>query len=169
MINSPERVGAMCDALQERLSLTDTENEQLNTLLTRIPGGGTQFARLEGFVFGVATSRAVTGEDASAILADSLKAAYDLIRVRSKPEQRPGRDHTFSVDVMTERGQVFLFDVPSMNASDAYFQLSKRSSYKSIADICRVMVFEGTGADRTGNQEPVRSFERNELIFTGLP
>ena len=158
MINSPDRVGAMCDALQDRLSLTDTENDYLNSVLTRHPGGGTQFARLEGFAYAIAATRPMTNENVSTVLADSLKAVDDLIRAREQPEERPNRCHNFSVDVFTERGDCFTFDVPSKNASDAYFQLSRRSSYNAIADICRILVFEGSSENRTEGQEPKRSY-----------
>ncbi|MFT6916618.1 MAG: hypothetical protein ACJAWL_002959 [Motiliproteus sp.] len=167
MINSPERVGAMCDALQERMSLTETENNQLNSLLTRLPGGGTQFARIEGYAFGLAASRSMDDNYASTILTDCLKAVDELLKASPTPDDRPGRDRNYSVDVTTERGYCYPFDVPAMNPSDAYYQLSKRSGYKVLPDIYSVRIFEGLAKERTKRQEPKRSFEQSELVFSG--
>tara|TARA_R110002167_G_scaffold204404_9_gene408535 strand:+ start:15364 stop:15867 length:504 start_codon:yes stop_codon:yes gene_type:complete len=167
MLDSAERIGAMCDAMQERLTLTDMENEQLNLLLTRIPGGGVQYARFEGFIYGLAAAKSMTHEDAGSILAECVDAADELLRAKENQKDRPGRDHKYSVDVTNQRGISFPFDVPAMNPSDAYFQLSKRTVYKSIPDIVHVSVFSGETEERLDGQLPEREFKKTELIFSG--
>ena len=78
--------------------------------------------------------------------------------------QRPGREISFLVKLTTEKEETFDFVVAASNPSDAYFQLTKRSSYKAIPDIIRVEVFRESGVN-TG-AAPVKSFASDELVFS---
>ena len=81
---------------------------------------------------------------------------------------RPGRKHKYSVDIKTEQNKQFTFDVPSMNPLDAYFQLTKRIAYKTIPGIVSVLVYAGFHTDRKPDSSPLRSFEKDELVFVSL-
>lgn len=81
--------------------------------------------------------------------------------------QRLGRDRAYVVQITTEQGRSFDFEVAAINPSDAYFQLTKRSSYKSITDIMQAVVYEGTGLS-TSYGDPLKTFQKDELVFNSL-
>lgn len=83
-------------------------------------------------------------------------------------DKRPGRDHSFSIDILTETGAEFSFNVAAMNPSDAYFQLTKRFAYKAIPDITAAEVYTGVQEGRAQEAEPVKTFESDELVFVSL-
>jgi len=82
---------------------------------------------------------------------------------------RPGRKYKFSVDVFSTlpNGETrrFPFDVAAMNAFDAYVQLTKRMTYRTISEIDYVAVFDGMQHERKRAQAPVKRFECDELIY----
>jgi len=83
--------------------------------------------------------------------------------------ERPGRKYTFSIDVFSTlpNGETrrFEFDVAAMNAFDAYVQLTKRMTYRSISEIDYVAVYDGMQHERKAAQTPVKRFENDELIY----
>ncbi len=97
----------------------------------------------------------------------TYKTLCDLLQSgESNATTRPGREHTFYVLVKTEKGKEYDFNVAAVNPSDAYFQLTRRSSYKAIADIMGVEVFNGPGL--RSDAPPLKSFQRDELVFNSL-
>lgn len=82
--------------------------------------------------------------------------------------KRPGRVYKYSVEVLTDQNKIFNFDVPSMNPTDAYLQLTKRISYKSIPGIELVRVFSGVHSGRSVGAKPLKQFTKNELIYVTL-
>ena len=86
----------------------------------------------------------------------------------SQTDKRPGRDYKYSVDIIAEKDKIFSFDVMSMNAFDAYVQLTKRIAYKAIPGIEAVLVYAGLKMDRRDTSSPVQSFANDELIFVTL-
>jgi hypothetical protein len=83
-------------------------------------------------------------------------------------EARPGRKYEYSMDILTEQDKVFSFDVPSMNPTDAYFQLTKRTAYKSIPGITSIAVYAGLQSTRIPAATPLKIFTKNELVFVSL-
>lgn len=116
---------------------------------------------LRGFVRGLA----LMGKLDEAAVA---RASRLMHQPGSKPN-RPGRDYQFSIDVHAsgpdEPDRAFQFNVAAMNPMDAYVQLTKRLVYRTIPDVYRVDVFEDLLTERIADQEPIRTFERDELIF----
>ena len=86
----------------------------------------------------------------------------------SHNDKRPGRDYKYSVDIIAEKDKISSFDVMSMNAIDAYVQLTKRIAYKAIPGIEAVLIYAGLKLDRNSASSPVKSFAKDELIFVTL-
>lgn len=115
--------------------------------------------RLDGFLHGMVANDAID-EKSKTIIVQKLLG----IRPVNKKD-RPGRSFQYSVDIFTEQGRKYSFDVPSQNPTDAYFQLTKRTAYKSIPDINLVEVFSGLKTDRGASSKPAKIFPKNDLIF----
>jgi hypothetical protein len=118
--------------------------------------------RLRGFTEGLSASNLL---DISVV--ENLGAALFMFRSNNLDE-RPGRKYKYSVDIKTEQNKVFTFDVPAMNPVDAYVQLTKRIAYKAIPGITTVAVFAGLEATRLPSATPLKTFEKNELVFVSL-
>lgn len=115
--------------------------------------------RLSGYLEGLCTANQIDN--------GFIEKMISVLFSRSTPSQseRPSRAHPFSVDITTEQRKVFSFDVPSMNALDAYVQLSKRTAYKAIPDIEAIKVYAGSKEDRQPNATALKIFHQAELIF----
>lgn len=118
--------------------------------------------RLRGFTEGLSVSNLL---DIS--VAENLGEGLFMARSATQDE-RPGRKYKYSVDITTEQNKVFTFDVPSMNPIDAYVQLTKRIAYKAIPGIMSVAVYAGLEATRLPSAIPLKTFEKNELVFVSL-
>lgn len=116
---------------------------------------------LRGFVRGLA----LLGKLDETAIARASRLMHQPI---SKPN-RPGRDHQYSVDVHAsgpdQPDRTFQFNVAAMNPMDAYVQLTKRLVYRTIPDVYRVDVFEDFLSERKTSQDPIRIFDKDELIF----
>lgn len=96
-------------------------------------------------------------------------AIADLFGERQKDHiNRPGRSRKYSVDITTEQNKRFTFDVASINPLDAYFQLTKRIAYKTIPGIVSVLVYAGFITERQPGSSPLRTFEKEDLVFVSL-
>jgi len=115
--------------------------------------------RLSGYLEGLCTTNQIDNGFIEQLVAVLFS------RAALSPKGRPGRTHAFSVDITTEQRKVFSFDVPSMNPLDAYVQLSKRTAYKAIPDIDTIKVYSGTKENRELDAQPLRMFQKEELIF----
>jgi hypothetical protein len=118
--------------------------------------------RLSGFAEGLSASNIL-----ELSIYEDLIASLFSARSRD-PEDRPGRKHRYSVDIITEQESVFTFDVSSMNPIDAYAQLTKRIAYKAIPGITNIAVYAGLESDRLPSATPIETFEKNELVFVSL-
>lgn len=118
--------------------------------------------RLEGYLHGMEANDAIDQKN-------KFKITQRLLGIRPvDKEPRPGRSFNYSVDIFTEQGRKFSFDVPSENPTDSYFQLTKRVAYKSIPDISLVEVFTGLKTQRDKAPNPVKIFPKNDLIYVTL-
>jgi hypothetical protein len=118
--------------------------------------------RLEGYLHGMEANDAIDQKNKSKITQKLL----GIRPVDKKP--RPGRNFNYSINIFTEQGKKFSFNCPSMNPTDAYFQLTKRVAYKSIPDICLIEVFSGNINQRDESSTPVKVFPKNDLIYVSL-
>lgn len=118
--------------------------------------------RLRGFAEGLSASNLL---DISVV--ENLGEALFMARSANQDE-RPGRKYKYSVVITTEQNKIFTFDVPSMNPIDAYVQLTKRIAYKAIPGITSVAVYSGLEAARLPSAIPLKTFEKNELVFVSL-
>lgn len=82
--------------------------------------------------------------------------------------KRPGRDHKYSVDIITEKNKIFSFDVMSMNPLDAYVKLTKRIAYKAIPGIEAVLIYAGLKLERNESSSPLQTFTKDELVYVTL-
>lgn len=114
--------------------------------------------RLSGYLEGIS----MTGY----IDASFIEQLIAKLFARDTPNRgaRPGRTNAYSIDILTSHNKTLVFDVPSTNPLDAYAQLTKRSTYKSIPNIESIRVFRGFENQRAMNEIPIRVFTKNELI-----
>ena len=118
--------------------------------------------RLEGYLHGMEANDAIDKNNKS-------KITQKLLGIRPVDKQpRPGRTFNYSVDILTDQGKKFSFDCPSMNPTDAYFQLTKRVAYKSIPDISLIEVFSGLKSERSELSKPAKVFPKTDLIYVTL-
>lgn len=118
--------------------------------------------KLEGYIKGLQTTGTLSDEDHQI----AYSALYPDRQIHDGENDRPGRDHKYTVLIVTTLDNNHSFDVAAMNPLDAYVQLTKRVAYKSIPDIVKVSVYEGFGIDATDAHVPVRQFDHSELIHT---
>lgn len=78
------------------------------------------------------------------------------------------RSKSFSIDVFTlspsKEARKFQYDVPALNPFDAYAKLAMRGSYNRLEYVEVVQVFRGTKDERESVQEPLKYFDRSEIV-----
>lgn len=116
--------------------------------------------RLDGYIKGLLAAGILDKED--------YKKTYTRIypdrEINDSENERPGRNHTFTVIIERSSKEKYTFNVAAMNAVDAYVQLTKRVAYKAIPDIERVYVYDGLYIEQTAEQKLLRQFDSSELI-----
>lgn len=152
------------DIINKALASTSKENPTISEGLRSFPVSSTAINTLEWRYRAIGYFEAMyAGRAISKSLFRQL--VIDLIGESEKDGDRPGREHSYNIDITTSHNGFFNFDVSATNCLDAYFQLSKRASYRNITDIILVRVFNGKAIERTGESKPVRELAANELVF----
>ena len=127
---------------------------------------------MEGMTWRYRLCGYLEGLDIADLLSPSVKEYVHNLLFGSPKQRtegvRPGKHFKYSIDITTEQNNVFEFDVPAMNAFDAYYQLTKRIAYKSIPGIESVKVYPGFRSNRIEGNQPLKQFEKDELIYVTL-
>ena len=78
------------------------------------------------------------------------------------------RSKPFSIDVFTlspsREARKYQYDVPALNPFDAYAKLAMRGSYNLLEWVEVVQVYRGSKDERQPTQEPLKKFDRDEIV-----